>query len=429
MPLETPPGYNTQSLETLGAYLSGIPAVVERVGGAPSDWSIEEVGDGNLNLVFIVTGSEGGVAVKQALPYVRLVGESWPLPLSRAHYEHMALSKQLEYAPGLAPEILHYDADNALIVMELLRPHIIMRHGMIAGTVYPQFVDDITTFMANTLYFTSDLAMSAEGKKLMIADFAGNTALCKITEDLIFTETYMIADNNRWTTPYLDPYAQTFRTDNDLKRAISRLKLKFMSSPEAMIHGDLHTGSVMLTPEDTRVIDPEFAFVGPMGFDVGAVIANLLLNYFSQIGHEPSPGARDDYRNWILQTISGVWVGFRDKFLANWRALPTGDAYPSVLFDSPHGQLALAAEQTEYMDRLFQDTLGFCAAKMTRRILGLAHNIDLEWIEDERLRATAEARALTLARDLMVNTESFRSIDAVTEAAERHNRWDPPLGG
>ncbi|MEM6615995.1 MAG: S-methyl-5-thioribose kinase [Pseudomonadota bacterium] len=429
MPLETPPGYNTQSLETLGAYLSGIPAVVERVGGAPSDWSIEEVGDGNLNLVFIVTGSAGGVAVKQALPYVRLVGESWPLPLSRAHYEHMALSKQLEYAPGLAPEIMHYDADNALIVMELLRPHIIMRHGMIAGTVYPKFVDDITTFMANTLYFTSDLAMSAEGKKQMIADFAGNTALCKITEDLIFTEPYMIADNNRWTTPYLDPYAQSFRTDNDLKRAISRLKLKFMSSPEAMIHGDLHTGSVMLTTEDTRVIDPEFAFVGPMGFDVGAVIANLLLNYFSQIGHEPSPGARDDYRNWLLHTISNVWGGFRDKFLANWRASPTGDAYPPVLFDSPHGQLALAAEQTEYMDRLFQDTLGFCAAKMTRRILGLAHNIDLEWIEDERLRAAAEARALTLARDLMVNTESYRSIDVVTEAAERHNRWEPPLGG
>ena len=39
------------------------------------------MGDGNLNLVFIVKGPQGGVAVKQALPYVRLVGESWPLPL------------------------------------------------------------------------------------------------------------------------------------------------------------------------------------------------------------------------------------------------------------------------------------------------------------------------------------------------------------
>ena len=27
-----------------------------RLGGSPTDWSISEVGDGNLNLVFIVKG-------------------------------------------------------------------------------------------------------------------------------------------------------------------------------------------------------------------------------------------------------------------------------------------------------------------------------------------------------------------------------------
>ena len=52
-----------------------MPAVRERLGGEPSAWRIREVGDGNLNLVFIVEGDSGGVVVKQALPYVRLVGE------------------------------------------------------------------------------------------------------------------------------------------------------------------------------------------------------------------------------------------------------------------------------------------------------------------------------------------------------------------
>jgi 5-methylthioribose kinase len=37
------------------------------------------VGDGNINFVYIVEGPNGGVCVKQALPYVRCVGESWPL--------------------------------------------------------------------------------------------------------------------------------------------------------------------------------------------------------------------------------------------------------------------------------------------------------------------------------------------------------------
>lgn len=123
------------------------------LGGSPDQWKIEEVGDGNLNLVFIVKGPGGGVAVKQALPYVRLVGESWPLPLSRAHYEHMALSEQARLTGALVPAIHHYDETLALIVMELLEPHIIMRRGMIAAMEYPRFADDISTFMARTLLF------------------------------------------------------------------------------------------------------------------------------------------------------------------------------------------------------------------------------------------------------------------------------------
>ncbi len=422
--MNTPHGYRILDVDGLRSLIASLP-IGNEPGGAPEEWTIEEVGDGNLNLVFLVRGDKGGFAVKQALPYVRLVGESWPLPLSRAHYEHMALTFQARHAPGLVPAVRHYDEDLALIVMELLEPHIIMRRGMIAGTVYPRFAEDISTFMAATLFHTSLLALSAEQLKGMIADFAGNTALCKITEDLIFTEPYMIAENNRWTSPWLDDHARAVREDTALKVAISRLKLKFTGSPEALIHGDLHTGSVMLTAEDTRIIDPEFAFMGPIGFDVGAVIANLLLNYFSQIGHEESEGARDSYRDWVLTTVEEVWSMFRQKFLAHWEANGTGDGYPAPLFQDSAGQAGLAAEREAYMDRLFQDTLGFAAAKMNRRILGLAHNIDLEWIEDERIRATAEARSLKLARDMMVNTGSYGSIEAVTEAARDINRFDP----
>ncbi|MCF1503924.1 S-methyl-5-thioribose kinase [Afifella sp. H1R] len=428
-PLQVPPGYRAHDPESLRGYLAEISAVRDRLGGDPAAWTIEEVGDGNLNLVFKVRGSESGVAVKQALPYLRLVGEGWPLPLERAHFEHMALSREAQHAPGLVPEIYHYDETLALIAMELLEPHIIMRHGMIAGTVYPKFADDLSTFAANTLFFTSDLALKAAEKKAMVGAFAGNTELCKITEDLIFTEPYMVAERNRWTAPYLDPLAASIREDGDLKVAVSRLKLKFMCDAEAMLHGDLHTGSVMLTPEETRVIDPEFAFMGPMGFDTGAVIANLLIAYFSQVGHESAPGGRDAYRAWVLQATTEFWNGFRAKFKKLWEENGTGDAYPTPLFASEAGKTRLAAEREAYLDRLFADTLGFAAAKMIRRILGLAHNIDLEKIADEKVRATAEARCLRLARDMMVNTGAYGSIEAVCGQAERLNGCEPKLGG
>src|SRR3954467_11893985 len=138
-------------------YLAGVADLAATLGGEPASWSITEVGDGNLNLVFIVKGDRGGIAVKQALPYVRLVGESWPLPLSRSHYEYLALTHQARLAPGLVPAVLHHNEGLALVVMELIEPHVIMRRGLIAGALYPRFVGDIATFMARTLFFSSDL--------------------------------------------------------------------------------------------------------------------------------------------------------------------------------------------------------------------------------------------------------------------------------
>ena len=417
--IETREGYAPQKPDTLAAYLSGIETVRRILGGKPEQWSIAEVGDGNLNLVFIVKGPEGGVAVKQALPYVRLVGESWPLPLSRAHYEHMALTEQARLTGRLVPKIHHYDETQALIVMELLEPHIIMRRGMIQAVRYPKFADDISTFMARTLFFTSDLALTADSKKALIAAFAGNTALCKITEDLIFTDPYRVAELNRWTSPQLDGYAARWRADGDLKVAVSRLKLTFLSCAEAMLHGDLHTGSIMLTPDETRVIDPEFAFMGPMGFDIGAIVANFLLNFLAQDGHETSPGERAPYQDWVLETLEQIIARFRQTFVSLWRDNPTGDAYPASLFQGAEGEARLETERQAYMDRLWTDTVGFAAAKMIRRILGLAHNIDLEWIKDADLRATCEARALTLARDMMVNAANYPTVQSLTDAARR----------
>lgn len=409
-------------------YLAGLPDLKALLGD-PAGWEITEVGDGNLNLVFIVKGASCGVAVKQALPYVRLVGESWPLPLSRAHYEYLALSRQAQLAPGLVPALLHHNDNLALTVMELLEPDIIMRKGLVAGTQYPGFVDDITTFMARTLFFTSDLALSAAEKKEGIAAFAGNHALCKITEDLIFTDPYRIAEQNRWTAPYLDALAASLRDDMELHVAVSRLKLKFMASPEALLHGDLHTGSIMVTDNQTRVIDPEFAFYGPMGFDVGAVIANLLMAYFASAGHERAPGERAAFESWVLATVENVWNEFARKFLDLWRTGASGDAYPVSLFAGEKGAARLEVERQAYVQRLFTDTVGFAAAKTIRRIFGLAHNIDFELIEDPNKRAVSEARAVRLARAMMVEAAAFRTIAEVAAAARKLRDWQPELSG
>lgn len=416
MPLDVPPGYRILKEADVAAYLATLPAVVGQLGAA-TDWTIREVGDGNLNLVFVVQGPRGGVVVKQALPYVRLVGESWPLSLTRSYFEQQALIAQAKVAPQHVPKLFHVDETLSLTVMAYLTPHIILRKGLIRGTVYPHLADHMATFLAQTLFSTSDLGQPAAEKKKHMVLFCANTDLCKITEDLVFTDPWRVAEANRWTSPQLDATAVAVRADGAWKRAAQELKLKFLGEAQALIHGDLHSGSIMVTEQETCAIDPEFAFYGPMGFDVGALIGNLYLAYFSQTGHETAPGQRDPYRDWILRTIEDVWTLFDQRFRVLWNDATTGDALQPGLFATDKAPGAFAAAQAAYMRRLFVDALGFAGCKMARRILGLAHVEDLESIADPDLRSTCEKRALRLARLLTIEANRFTDVAAANDAA------------
>ena len=422
MALDVPPGYRALKEADVAAYLAGVPAVAASLGGTLADWKVREVGDGNLNLVFIVEGPKSGVVLKQALPYVRLVGESWPLPVRRAFFEHQALSAQRAVAPTHVPQVFHFDEALALTVMAYLTPHIILRKGLIRGTVYPRLADHMATFMAETLFATSDLGQPAARKKKHMALFCDNTELCRITEDLVFTDPWRVAEANRWTSPQLDVTAASVRADGPWKRAAQEYKLKFLSEAQALIHGDLHSGSIMVTDAETYAIDPEFAFYGPMAFDVGALLGNLYLAFFAQSGHEARAGTRDDYRDWILATAEQIWTLFDRRFRALWNTRHGSETFPPGLFAEGAGPAALKEAQDAYMRRLFADSLGFAGCKMTRRILGLAHVEDLESIVDPDLRAECEKRALKLARTLMVEEAGFTDIKAVSDAARALQR-------
>jgi len=413
-------GYRAHDTETLGPALAALPAIAERLGGTATDWRVREVGDGNINLVFIVEGPRGSVVAKQALPYVRLVGESWPLPLARASFEHAALVEQGRHAPARVPEVYHFDESQALVVMEHLTPHIILRKGLIKGTVYPKLAEHVAALLAETLFKTSDLHLAAGEKKQKMKFFCDNTELCKITEDLIFTDPYRDAELNRHTSPQLDALAVQFRRDAPLKRAAQELKRRFLGDAQALIHGDLHTGSLMVTDADTRAIDPEFAFYGPMGFDIGAVLGNLLLAYYAQDGHEARSGERDDYREWILAQITAVWDGFEARFRALWDEAGTGDGFVAGLFADPEDAPAREAARDRYMRALLADGLRFGGMKMIRRILGLAHVEDLESIADPERRAACERRALAMARELVLFGDGVASIREVAPAARFH---------
>jgi 5-methylthioribose kinase len=398
------------TIETLPVRLGDLQALAVHLGPDRSTWRVREVGDGNLNLVFIVEGPKGAVVVKQALPYVRLVGESWPLPLRRSFFEYHALVRQEARAgKGSVPAIYHFDEAQALIVMEYLAPHVILRRALIDGRQLPRIAQDLGLFAARTLFRGSDLHMAARQRKADLALFAENAELCDITENLVFTDPYFEAELNRHT-PALDPLVAELRADRDLKVEAQRLKHLFAANAETLLHGDLHTGSIMVTDGDTRVIDPEFAFYGPMAFDIGMLLANFWMAFFSQAGHEEN-GSRASMRAYLLRTIAEIWSVFRAEFSALWRTERTGMLYDGRLFEDGNDPLGAEQALDHVLHSLWGDLLGFAGVEIHRRILGLAHNADFETIEDEALRAKCEAPALRFGRYLVVNRHRIHSVE------------------
>ncbi|RWA82112.1 S-methyl-5-thioribose kinase [Mesorhizobium sp.] len=408
--------FEALSVETLPKRLGENAALSERIGKDSSRWTVREVGDGNLNLVFIVEGDKGAAVVKQALPYVRLVGDSWPLPLKRSFFEYHALTRQERRAPGSVPAIYHFDEDQALIVMEYLSSHVILRRALIDGRELPNIARDIGLFMARTLFRGSDLSMVTKERKADLALFADNVELCDITENLVFSDPYFDAEMNRHTSPQLDGVVAELRADRDLKVEAQRLKHLFAANAETLLHGDLHSGSIMVTDTETRMIDPEFAFYGPIAFDVGMLLANFWMAFFSQRGHEEK-GSRDSMRAYLLNVTAETWAIFRAEFSQLWRTERTGMLYHRSLFEDQGDRLAAEQALDHVLSGIWTDLLGFAGIEVHRRILGLAHNADFEIIADENLRARCEAKALRFGRHIAVNRRQIHSIDEVNNLA------------
>lgn len=293
---------------------------VEKVGYFKEDEKLEaiEIGDGNINYVFKVWNPETGksLIIKQADTVLRSSGR--PLDMHRNKIEAEILGIEGKLSEGFVPEIYLYDENMYALSMEDISAYKNLRTEMAAGKTFPKLADDIATFMADTLLPTTDLIMNRAEKKEKVKLFT-NPELCDISEDLVFTEPYydykgrnIILDQN------MDFVKEKLYGDEDLHAEVGQLRDDFMNHAQALIHGDLHSGSIFVNQEGTKVIDPEFAFYGPMGYDIGNVIGNL---FFAWANKYYTDSENTEFLTWIEKTIGEVTDKFKEKFSAKWDAL------------------------------------------------------------------------------------------------------------
>jgi 5-methylthioribose kinase len=77
--------------------------------------------------------------------------------------------------------------------------------------------------------------------------------------------------------PGLQQLAMRYKTDELLKQSVHRLGEVYLADGSTLLHGDYYPGSWLRTDTGPKIIDPEFCFYGPPEYDLGVLIAHLLM--------------------------------------------------------------------------------------------------------------------------------------------------------
>ena len=362
-----------------------------------AELTCKEIGDGNLNYVFRVVDEKHGksIILKQAGPVARISSDIKVSP-DRNRIESEALATHGKFAEGFVPKMYKYDPIMNCFAMEDLSDHEIMRSALMEYKKFPKFADHISTYMANTLLLTSDVVMEHKEKKELVKRFI-NPELCEITEDLVYTEPFYDCDRNKVFPGTREFIEENIWNDNKLKLETAKLKFEFMTNAQSLIHGDLHTGSIFITEDSTKVIDPEFAFYGPAGYDVGNVIANLIFSQAHAKYTLDDEEKREDFMTYIEDTIRDTVDLFKDKFWKLWDEKVTE-------------RVAKYEGMKEYyLDGILRDSSAVAGLELTRRIIGMAQVQDITSIEDPEKRAAAEKACLSIAKKFILDRDEHKT--------------------
>ena len=254
-----------QSPEDTEIYLSRIDFLrpAERV------LSVRSAGAGNMNVTLRVITNQREFVLKQSRPWVAAFPQL-AAPVERifteARYlEVTAANKQLA---ARSPRVLGRDDANYVLLTEFIEL------AEDAGVWYDsrRAVDEDQ--LRQLLHYLSAL------HGLRAPEFPANRKLRELNHAHVFDLPFR--PDNGFPLDDIEPglaaVAAPFQNDEALRAEASRLGEKYLADGgRCLLHGDFYPGSFLLHGENVTVIDGEFAFVGPPEYDLGVLMAHLIL--------------------------------------------------------------------------------------------------------------------------------------------------------
>ncbi len=360
-----------------------------------------EIGDGNINYVFKVWTEKDGrsVIVKQADKLLRSSGR--PLDIYRNKIEARILQMEGELAPEFIPEVFYYDETMAALSMEDISAYKNLRKELMEDRVYDHLGENLSTFLAESLLPTTDLILDRQEKK-KLAQFFTNPELCDITEDLVLTEPYYDYKGRNIITPGMEDFVKEYLyEDEELHAEVGFLRDRFMNCAQALIHGDLHSGSIFANADGVKIIDPEFAFYGPMGYDIGNVIGNL---YFSWANKAFTTPEKTDVMDALAKTIAEIFDKTNEKLAAMYDARVAFPLYKTESF------------KKQYLAGIAADSLGYAGTEMVRRTVGDSKVMEVTKVTDPAQKIPMEQALVKMGIWLIKNRKNITSGAELVEA-------------
>lgn len=347
---------------------------------------------GNLNYVYRIWDDQGhSLFIKQAGKELR-ISSDMTASLERNKLESEIILLEEKLAPGMVPHIYFYDTVMCACGMEDCSDYAVMRDAMMRHETFPQFADDISTFLVNTLLMTSDVVMDHREKKELVKNFI-SPDLCDITEKLVLMEPYNdINKRNNVFSENKEFVERELYNDEALHLEVAKLKFKFMTDAQSLMQGDLHTGSIFIKQGATKVFDSEFGTYAPMGYDIGNVIANLIFAYDNGLAY----GA-DTFCEWVLDMIEQTMNLFIEKFKVKFEQ------------EATEPMARVPGFRDWYLSGILRDTAGYAGTELHRRTIGMANVADVTSIEDTKKRLIAERINILAGKDYILHQPKFQT--------------------
>jgi 5-methylthioribose kinase len=242
-------------------YLGGLGLVAP---GAPVE--VERAGDGNINWVRRAVCGDRSWIVKQARPALERFPE-YRVTTERIVFEarYYEVVRPVDDA-SVCPAVLHFDETERVLILEDLSGSERLDAALARGYDATQASASLGRFLGRVHGVTRDGGLARRFQ---------NDAMRRLHGDHIFE--LPLRENDFPLSARVRAEANRLGRDRELVRLANAAYARYLEPRGALVHADVQAGNVLLPDAGPKLLDAEIAHVGDPSFDVGTLIAHLLL--------------------------------------------------------------------------------------------------------------------------------------------------------